>query len=208
MRIASPEWRRDRWFDGVLFALLVHAVAIAVLAIMAGPHATRVAHTRRATVGERLEQLRFSVPAVPAPVPRTLAHGGSPSRRHAAPIPPLVPSAPVQDTDASIASSPAEVPSPAATVAAAGLLAAPLLSDGRFLVGPAAASGVADARVRDANASIRSRLREVQDSIRRHNIGWTVGDSTHRFGVAPCGIRISKICIPFGFGSMPKPGSH
>jgi hypothetical protein len=87
------------------------------------------------------------------------------------------------------------------------LLASSVLVDRRLLVGPAAASGVADVRVRDANASIVLRVRALEDSAKRHALGWTVGDSTHRFGIAPCGIRISKICIPFGFESMPNPSS-
>ena len=87
---------------------------------------------------------------------------------------------------------------------AAGLLASPLLSDRRLLVGSVVTSSAADVRVRDANASIRARLRAVVESTYRHDLGWTVGDSTHRFGVAPCGIRVSKICIPFGFRYMPS----
>ncbi|HZS62394.1 MAG TPA: hypothetical protein VFA43_24220 [Gemmatimonadaceae bacterium] len=110
----------------------------------------------------------------------------------------------MSDTGASIAASPVAVPSRPAVASAAGLLAAPLPVDPRLIVGQAVTSNAADVRVRDANASIRARLRVVAESTYRHDLGWTVGDSTHRYGVAPCGIRISKICIPFGFRYMPS----
>jgi hypothetical protein len=98
----------------------------------------------------------------------------------------------------------AAAPSPAVAAPAASLLSSPLATDRRLLVlGPAATSGTADQRVRDANASIVSRLHAIDDSIARHNRRWTVGDSTHRFGVASCGIYLSTICIPFGFSYLP-----
>jgi hypothetical protein len=91
-------------------------------------------------------------------------------------------------------------------VPATGFMTAPLPADGRLLVGPAAGSGVADVRVRDANAFIASRVRAARDSAWRHDhVGWTVGDSTHQYGLAKCGIALGTICIPFGFASMPSP---
>lgn len=209
MRITSPEWKGDRWFDGVLFALLAHAAAVVVLGVVAGPHGIRVEHPPRVTVSERPEHLRFVAPAVQATVPRTLTHSEPQSRRRLAPTPPREPPAPVTDTGATIATSPrTAAPSPPDIAPAAGLLASPLPVDRRLLVGPGAASGVADARVREANAFIASRVRAIEDSVRRHALGWTVGDSTHRFGLAACGIALGKICIPFGFGSMPNPSSR
>ena len=198
MRITSPEWRRDRWFDAVLFALLAHGVAVVVLVIVAEQHGTQVKRSPRVTLIERAEHLRFVTPAVQA-VPRTLAHSDPQSRR------PLTPSPARETTGAAIATSPSAVPSPPAVAPAAALLASPLLADPRLVVGPAAASGATDPRVRAANASIASRLRALDDSAKRHALGWTVGDSTHRFGIAPCGIAISRICIPFGFSSMSMP---
>lgn len=113
---------------------------------------------------------------------------------------------PARDTGAAIATTPGAVPStPAVAPApAGGLLASGLSVDRRLLVGPAAAGGVADVRVREANASIVAGLRAYADSVRRHDYRWTVGDSTHRFGIAKCGIALSRICIPFGFSYMPS----
>ena len=207
MRISSREWQGDRWFDGVLFALLAHVVAVVVLAVVAGQHGTIVKRSPRVTVSGRAEHLRFVAPAVQPTVPRTLAHSDPQSRRPLTPSPPRETPAPARDTGAAIVASPSVVPSPPAVVPAAGLLSSPLPGDRRLLVGPAAASGVADVRVRAANASIVSRLRALEDSAKRRALGWTVGDSTHRFGLAACGIALSKICIPFGFGSMPTPSA-
>ena len=47
MRISSREWQRDRWVDGVLFALLAHGVAVVALAVMTGQHRTRVERSPR-----------------------------------------------------------------------------------------------------------------------------------------------------------------
>jgi hypothetical protein len=200
VRISSQDWQRDRWFDGVLFALLAHGIAIVALVVVAGRHGTRVETTPRVTMRERVEHLRFVAPPVEAPVPQVLAHSGQPSRpRPTAPgtSPAVVPSPPPVAPAASVA---------APSVAATGLLASALpVMDRRLLVGPIAAGGVADPRVRDANASIALGVRAVQDSIRRHELGWTVGDSTHRFGVAPCGIYVGRFCIPFRLTSMPNP---
>jgi hypothetical protein len=201
VRISSPEWKRDRWFDGVLFALLVHGVAVVVLGVVAGPHGTPVKRSPRVTLSERAEYLRFVAPAVQATVSQTLAHSDPQSRRRVTPSPPRETPAPVRDTGAAIAASPGVAP---AVAPAAALLASALPVDRRLLVGPGAASGVADVRVRAANASIVARLRAVQDSARRHDFRWTVGDSTHRFGIAKCGIALGVICIPFGFQSLPS----
>jgi hypothetical protein len=207
VRISSREWQGDRWFDGVLFALLAHGVAVVVLGVVAEQHGTRVERSPRVTLRERVEHLRFVAPAVQATVPRTLAHSDPQSRRRLTSSPPRETPAPVRDTGAAIATSPGAVPSPPALVPAAGLLASPLPGDRRLLVGPAAPSGVADTRVRAANASIASRLRAIEDSAKRHALGWTVGDSTHRFGLAACGIALSRICIPFSFGAISMPNS-
>lgn len=207
MRISSREWQGDRWFDGVLFALLAHGVAVVALGVVAGRHGTRVERSPSVTLRERAERLQFVAPAVQATAPRTLAHNDPQSRRRLRPSPPRESLAPVRDTGAVIATAAIAVPSPAAVAPAAGLLAAPLPGDRRLVVGPAAPSGVADVRVREANASIVSRLRAIEDSAKRHALGWTVGDSTHRFGLAACGIAISRICIPFGFGSIQMPNA-
>lgn len=187
-----------RRFNSVLLALLAHGVAVVVLGVVAGQHGTRITRSPRVTVSEHPEHLRFVAPAVHAPVPRTLVQSNPQARRPLTPNPPRETSAPARDTGAAIATSPPAV-APAARV-----LASPLPGDQRLIVGPAAASGVADMRVRAANASIVSRLRAIDDSAKRKALGWTVGDSTHRFGLAECGIAISKICIPFGFSSMPN----
>jgi hypothetical protein len=89
-----------------------------------------------------------------------------------------------------------------------GLLASPLPIDSRLLGVPATADHGAAAGLRDANTSVASRLRAVQDSVRRYQRGWTIGDSTHRFGIAPCGIQVGIVCIPFGVGSMPNPATQ
>jgi hypothetical protein len=195
VRISSREWRRDRWFDGVLLAVLAHGVAVVALVVVAGPHRTAVERLPRAAVRERDEHLRFVAPTVEASAPRTLAPG-----------PPHEIPAPVRDTGATVATSPAAVPSAPAVMPAAGLLASALpVADRRLLVGSIAATGVADPRVLNANASIAAGVRAVEDSIRRHERGWTVGDSTHRFGIAPCGIYVGRFCLPFRLSSMPNP---
>ena len=203
VRISSREWQGDRWFLGVPIALLAHGVAVVALGVVVGrQHGTRVERAPRVTLPERVEDLRFVAPPVSATVPR---------RHTTLSSLPETP-APERDTAAAIASSPGAVPSPPAVVPsaaapAASLLASPLLPDRRLVVGPVAAGGVADVRVRDANASIAMRVRAVQDSVRRHDLGWTVGDSTHRFGLAWGCIAVDKICIPFGLASMPNPAA-
>jgi hypothetical protein len=73
---------------------------------------------------------------------------------------------------------------------------------------PGSGNSVVDIRVRDVNAAIASRVRAYVDSVARARRRWTVGvDTTHRFGIANCGIVVDVICIPFGFRSLPNPAS-
>ena len=99
------------------------------------------------------------------------------------------------------ASSPAVGPT-------AGLLATPLPVDPRLVVAPGSADNAIDTRVRDGTAAIASEVRAFRDSVARARRRWTVGvDTTHRFGIANCGIVVDVICIPFGFQSMPNPAT-
>jgi hypothetical protein len=112
---------------------------------------------------------------------------------------------PPTDSGASVAAVPA---SPAAVGPTVGVLATVLPVDPRLLVVPSAANSLAEARVREVNVAIASRVRALADSDRRERRRWTVGaDSVHRFGIAHCGIVLDVICIPFVFRSMPNPAS-
>jgi hypothetical protein len=79
--------------------------------------------------------------------------------------------------------------------------------DPRLLVVPGSANNMADARLHDVNVASASGVRAVKDSIARQQRGWTVGDSKHRLGIAPCGVEVWVVCIPFGLGSMPNPAT-
>jgi hypothetical protein len=208
MRITSREWQGPRWRDGLSFGVLAFGAMVVILSVLTGQHRTGVTRGPRVTFRERPEYLRFVAPAIPAPVPRTLAQGDPQARRRLTPLPLHETPVPMRDTGAAVAAAPEAAPSPPAAVPAAGLLASPLPVDRRLLVGPAAvASGVADPQVPNVNEGIALAIRALDDSVRRHARGWTVGDSTHRFGIAPCGIDVGKFCIPFRVGSMPNPSS-
>ena len=157
--------------------------------------------------GAQAEQLRFVAPASPAPV---LSKGSigrhGPQRRLTVDTPRGTLGQPATDTGASVAAAgPASAPAVGPRM---GMLASALSADPRLTVVPSAADNLAEAPEREVNAAIASRVRAVQDSAARARRRWTVGvDTTHRFGIASCGIVVSVICIPFGFHSMPNPAS-
>jgi len=207
VRIPSAEWRgEDRRITGLLAALLVQGVALVVLSITVARRGTPVQQRSLRASREQSERLQFVAPVVPAPTPPPGAIGGATVRRRPTAGAPRAPVAPSHtDTTAQTVAAPAAAPGIAPL---AGLLASPLPVDSRLLVSPNTGDIGAAAGLRGANASIASRVRSVQDSVRRYQRGWTVGDSTHRFGIAPCGIQVGIVCIPFGVGSMPNPASQ
>jgi hypothetical protein len=178
-----------------------------VLSIAVGRRGTPVQRLSRVASREESEHLRFVAPVVAAPPLPSGAIGGAKARRRPTADVPRAPVAPSHtDSTARTVAAPAE--SPAGVAPLAGLLASPLPVDSRLIVPPSAADIGAAAGLRGAKASIASRVRGVQDSVRRYQRGWTVGDSTHRFGIAPCGIQVGIVCIPFGVGSLPNPSTQ
>jgi hypothetical protein len=191
----------------VSLALVAHGVAFVVLSIAVGSHGTPLTlPTRVAPRAVQLEHLRFVATEIPAPTVRHGAIGaGRQQPRVTAAVPRGTPVRPPTDTGASVSAvSPASAPAVAPTVAS---LAIPLPVDPRLVVVPGSANNVADARLHDIRVSIASGVRGVNDSIARYRRGWTVGDSTHRLGIAPCGVEVWVVCIPFGVGSMPNPAT-
>jgi hypothetical protein len=210
VRIASAEWKGRRRFNGVLaasLALFAHGIAFVALSIAVGRLGTTLKRPPRLASRAQPERLRFVTPASPAP---TLLKGsiGSdrPQRRLTADIPRGTVVQPPTNTSASVPTAPPA--SPSAVGPTVGLLATALPVDPRLLVVPGAANNMADARLHDVNVAIASGVRAVNDSIARKQRGWTVGDSTHRLGIAPCGVEVWVVCIPFGLGSMPNPATE
>jgi hypothetical protein len=207
VRITSAEWKGGRWFDGVLLvalALFAHGIVFVALSIAVGRPGTPLKLPARVASRAQPEHLRFVAPASPA---RTLPNGPigghSPQRRLTAEIPRGPLRQPPADTGASV--SPVAAASPPAVGATVGSLAIPLPVDPRLLVVPGSANNGAEARLHDVTVLIASGVRIVNDSIARYRRGWTVGDSTHRLGIAPCGVQVWVVCIPFGVGDKPNP---
>jgi hypothetical protein len=198
-----------RWFNGVLLAslaLFAHGIAFVALSIAVGRLGTPLERPQRVASRAQPEHLRFVVPASPAPTLRNGSIGGDrPRRRLTADIPRGTPMQPPADTGSSVTAVPPA--SPPAVGPTVGSLATPLPVDPRLLVVPGATNNMADTRLHDVNVAIASGVRAVNDSIARERRGWTVGDSTHRLGIAPCGIEVWVVCIPFGLGSMPNPAT-
>jgi hypothetical protein len=212
VRITSAEWKGGRWRDDVALAslaLFAHGIAFVVLSIALGRRGTPLPLSPRVASRVQPEQLRFVAPASPAPALRHGSIGGDRApRRSTADIPGGAAMQPLTDTGASFTAAAAPSASSPAGGATAGALANPLSVDPRLLVAPGSANNVVDTRPRTANAAIASGVRAFNDSLARARRRWTVGvDTTHRFGIANCGIVVDVICIPFGFGSMPTPGS-
>ncbi len=206
MRIASAEWRGEgRRITGFLAALLVQGVAMVVLSIAVARRGTPIQQRSLLASREESERLRFVAPVVPAPTLEPRGVGGARVRRR---LTTDTARAPVAPSHTDTTAQPVAAPSPPGVAPLAGRLASPLPVDSRLLVPPNAADIGAAAGLRDANASIASRVRGIQDSLRRYQRGWTVGDSTHRFGIAPCGIEVGIFCIPFGVGSLPNPATQ
>jgi hypothetical protein len=208
VRITSAEWRgEDRWTAGFLAALLVQGAAIVALSIAVARRGTPFQPQSRVASREQSERLRFVAPVTPPPALPPEAAGPARARRRPTAGALRAPVAPSRaDSTAQPVAAPAASPSGIAPLT--GLLASPLPVDSRLFVTPNAAGDGAATRLRGANASIASRLRAVQDSVRRYQRGWTLGDSTHRFGIAPCGIEVGIVCIPFGVGSLPNPATQ
>ena len=196
-----------RWFKSALLASLAHGIALVALCIAVGRLGTPLQLRPRVALRAQAEHLRFVAPASPAPaLPNGSIGGHRRQRRLAADIPRGTLMPPPTDTDASVT---AAGPAPAAAVGPRmGMLASVLSADPRLTVVSSATDNLTEAREREVNAAIASRVRAVQDSAARARRRWTVGvDTTHRFGIASCGIVVSVICIPFGFHSMPNPAS-
>ena len=211
MRITSLERKRDRWFNGVLLtslALFVHGIVFFALSLAVGRLGTPLKRPPRLASRARPEHLQFIAPASPAPTLRDGSIGGDrPRRRLRADIRrATLMQRPPADTGAFVnAVPPAPSPAVGPTV---GLLATPLPVDPRLVVMPRSANNAVDSRVRDGNVAIASEVRAFRDSAGRARRRWTVGvDTTHRFGIANCGIVVDVICIPFGFQSMPNPAT-
>jgi hypothetical protein len=210
VRISSAEWKGGRWFDDVVvasLALVAHGIAFIALSIALGRRGMPLKLPPRVASRVQFEQLRFVVPASQAPALRHGSIGGDrAARRSTLGIPRGGVMQPPADTGSSItAVVPASPPAAGVTV---GALANPLGGDPRLLVAPGSGDNVATARSRGVNAAIASRVQALADSIVRARRRWTVGvDTTHRFGIANCGIVVDVICIPFAFGSMPSTGS-
>jgi hypothetical protein len=209
VRITSAEWKGGRPFDGVLLAslaLLAHGIAFVILSIAIGRPGAPLTLRPRVASAAQPEHLRYVVPAIPVPAVRHRAIGPlKPQPRVTAGIPRGAPVRPRTDSGAHVAAGlAASAPAVAPT---AGFLVTPLPTDPRLLVAPGSANNGADTRLYAVNASIAFGVRAVNDSIARKQRGWTVGDSTHRLGIAPCGIEVWVVCIPFGVGSMPNPAT-
>jgi hypothetical protein len=208
VRITSAEWKGGRWTNGVLLAslaLFAHGIAFVALTIAVGRPGRPLQLPPRVASRAQPEHLRFVAPASPAPTLRNGSIGGDrPQRRVTADIPRGTRmQSPPTDTGASVtAALSASSPTVRPTV---GSLAIPLPVDPRLLVLPGSANNGPEARLHDINVSIASGVRGVNDSIARYRRGWTVGDSTHRLGIAPCGVEVWVVCIPFGVGDMPNP---
>jgi hypothetical protein len=210
VRITSAEWKGGRWFDDVLLAslaLFAHGIAFVALSIALERRGTPLRLPARVASHVQAEHLRFVAPASPVPALRKGSTGGDRApQRSTADIPRGAVMLSPADTGAPFTAVPsASSPAAGATV---GSLTIPLPVDHRLLVVPGSANNVVDTRPHTANAAIASSVRAFNDSLARARRRWTVGvDTTHRFGIANCGIVVDVICIPFGFGSMPNPGS-
>jgi hypothetical protein len=209
VRIASAEWKGRRRFNGVpaaSLALFAHGIAFVALSIAVARLGTPLKRPPHLAPRAQPERLRFVTPASPAPtLPRGSIGSDRPQRRSTAHVPRGTLAQPPTDTSASVPTAPpASRPAVGPTV---GVLATPLAVDPRLLVVPGSANNMTDARLHNVNVAIASGVRAVNDSIARKQRGWTVGDSTHRLGIAPCGVEVWVVCIPFGVGSMPNPAT-
>jgi hypothetical protein len=199
VRITSAEWKGERWFNSVPLALFAHGIAFVALSIALARPGTPLKLPPRVASRAHAEHLRFVAPASPAPTLRNGPIGRhAPQRRLTTDIP--RPTLTPPDTNTSITA--ASLPSSPAARPTVGALATALAVDPRLLVVPGA---MTDTRLHDVNLAIATGVRAVNDSLARIRRGWTVGDSTHRVGIAPCGVEVWVVCIPFGLGSMPNP---